>query len=233
MAKSVEDQVQDNAAKLASKILLVMSNVESVVKDKTNDFHKYKYASDAAIITAVRVAMIKHKLVALPSQISCLREGDMTTVCVDYTLIDAETGYSTVCRVHGQGQDKGDKGAYKAATGAEKYFFLKAFMIPTEDDPENEGPAQRPQQAKPAPARQAAPPARQTAPAQAKPVFSEEDQAKAQELIEAIIEKASFPELQAFGLTIKPTIEKLPADLQEKVRAVYLAEITKFRKLQK
>jgi hypothetical protein len=36
----------------------------------------------------------------------------------------------------GEGQDAGDKGPYKAMTGAQKYALMKTFMIPTGDDPE-------------------------------------------------------------------------------------------------
>jgi len=36
----------------------------------------------------------------------------------------------------GQGADKGDKGVYKAITGAKKYFIANLFLIPTDDDPE-------------------------------------------------------------------------------------------------
>jgi hypothetical protein len=36
-----------------------------------------------------------------------------------------------------------DKGVYKALTGSEKYFLMKAFLIPTGDDPEKESKDER------------------------------------------------------------------------------------------
>ncbi len=55
-------------------------------------------------------------------------------------LLDVDSGESHVSTAYGQGQDKGDKGVYKAATGAEKYFLLKTFLIATGDDAEKESP---------------------------------------------------------------------------------------------
>lgn len=120
------------------KILKVMEEVKSVVKDGTNSFHKYKYASDAAIVTTIRKSLIKNKLICLPRQMSCTVNGEMTMLEVEYSVIDLDSGEIFYGRVYGQGQDKGDKGVYKAATGAEKYFLLKTFLLPTGDDPEKD-----------------------------------------------------------------------------------------------
>lgn len=228
MATEKRDETQDFAAKLASKILKVMDDVKSVAKDGTNSFHNYKFASDAAILTAVRVAMIKHKLVAIPSQELIERVGDLTTIKVVYTIIDAETGYMSQATVFGQGQDKGDKGAYKAATGAEKYFLLKALMIPTQDDPENEAPPARTE--RPA----ASTTAKTTAPPKAEPVTdSEEVQAKAQELMDSFKDSSDYPTLEKRGKEYAKVIEKFSKPLQDKVRAAYLVEKKKFQKLEK
>lgn len=135
---------------LTSKILKVMSEVTFVSKDKefkASSSFRYKYASDAAIVTSIRDAMIKHGLTALPSVKECIKEehknskGELfffTTVKVDYCLTDSDSGEHVVTTIYGQGQDKGDKGVYKAMTGAEKYYFLKTFLIPTTDDPEQD-----------------------------------------------------------------------------------------------
>lgn len=124
---------------LGTKILAVMAEVESVDKDGYNAFHKYKYTSDVAIVTAIRKSLIKNKLVVLPNQKLCTQSGDMTILTIDYTIMDVDSGENMVLTVVGYGKDSGDKGVYKAATGAEKYFLLKTFLIPTDDDPEKEG----------------------------------------------------------------------------------------------
>lgn len=121
---------------LAKKILNVMQAVEKIGKDGRNDFHKYNYASDEAIVTKLRGEMIKNGLILTPHQKSCVKEGDVTTIEVEYTLRDADSNEFLISSIFGQGQDRGDKGAYKAATGAEKYWLLKTFLIPTSDDPE-------------------------------------------------------------------------------------------------
>ena len=129
------------------KILQVMQEVTSVGKDGTNTFQNYKYASDAQIIESIRPSLMNAGLLLLPTheEIQTLVTKDskgvdsvLTTVKVRYRIVDVETGESIESVVYGQGQDKGDKGIYKAATGAGKYLVLKTFFLPTLDDPENE-----------------------------------------------------------------------------------------------
>lgn len=230
MVKPLEE-LNDAGAKLAAKILKIMDEVKSIAKDGTNAHFNYKFASDAAILTAVRGAFIKHKLVAIPSQEACERVGDLTTVKVVYTIIDAETGYSCQATAYGQGQDKGDKGAYKAATGAEKYFLLKALMIPTQDDPEADTATDRPATGTGRPAsRPAAAPAPATS---AKIPDTEEAQAKAQELMDSFTDAGTFPELEKRGKAYAGDIKKFSPLLQAKVKAAYLVEKKKFQKLEK
>lgn len=124
---------------IGKKILAVMEGIEKVSKDKKNSFHNYNYASDEAIVGAIREVLIKNGLIVTPSQLECHQTGELTTLAIEYTLLDVDSGEKIVSKVYGQGQDKGDKGVYKAATGAEKYFLLKTFLIPTTDDPEANG----------------------------------------------------------------------------------------------
>lgn len=123
---------------IGAKILKVMEAIKSVAKDGTNSFHKYKYATDAAIVGTIRKELIKNKLICIPKQLSCIVSGEMTTLEIEYTMLDIDSGEALVTKVFGQGKDSGDKGVYKASTGGEKYFYLKTFAIPTDDDPEND-----------------------------------------------------------------------------------------------
>lgn len=134
---------------LAAKILAVMTAVDRIAKDKRNDFHKYDYASDEAVVSALRQAFIANRIIVYPKQVGCVREGDITSLQVAYHIVDVDSGEKEIVPAFGQGQDKGDKGVYKAATGAEKYFLLKTFLIPTGDDPEatnGDGQATKPKQ---------------------------------------------------------------------------------------
>ena len=51
----------------------------------------------------------------------------------------------------GSGDDPADKGLYSAYTGAVKYFLMKAFLIPTGDDPEADEGTDKRAAEKPAP----------------------------------------------------------------------------------
>ena len=57
---------------------------------------------------------------------------------MEFKFIDGETGEEITFKMSGSGQDAGDKGIFKAISGAQKYALMKAFMIPTGDDPEQD-----------------------------------------------------------------------------------------------
>lgn len=232
-------------ASLAAKILAVMADVEEVAKDSVNAFHKYKYASDAAIITEVRKAMIAHRLIAIPDQKRCDVVGEMTTITVEYTLIDADSGESTKATVHGQGKDSGDKGAYKAATGAEKYFFLKTFLIPTTDDPESNGngkaeqrPAAKsgPWKPSPKPAPAPAPPKPAPAPAEKVPEKGpmkmnekdENDCLLGAEIVDAFYAAETLEALEQLASKHKDEIVGFKKDLKDWVRQEYVSVRKRF-----
>lgn len=62
------------------------------------------------------------------------------SVTLECSLIDCDTGFTETSIVMGEGMDKGDKGIYKAYTGAIKYFLANTFMVSTGDDVEKESP---------------------------------------------------------------------------------------------
>jgi len=133
---------------VAKKLLAVMKAVKYVQKDGKNTFQHYNYASEAALIGAIRIHLIEAGLVLVPSvteyQIHFSEyekngkpiTNSLTSAIVEYTVIDADSGESITFRTLGQGADTGDKGAYKAATGANKYALMKLLQIATGDDPE-------------------------------------------------------------------------------------------------
>ena len=144
----------------------VMKSVSYVQKSSENKFHGYKYASESSLLESLRPAMIDQGLVLIPSigNVSPIEAHDNTTVTVEYTLAhtSGEIWPDKIIAV-GCGNDKsksgsvGDKGIYKALTGANKYLLFKLFQIETGDDPEKEdGDKSAPNQEveKPAPKRQ-------------------------------------------------------------------------------
>ena len=135
----------------------VMDEAKYVQKNAENKFHGYKYASEAALLETLRPAMIKHGLVLIPSvsNASAIDEHGNTLVSVEYTLahISGEVWPDKITAV-GCGNDRarngtvGDKGVYKATTGANKYLLFKLFQIETGDDPEKDETAPPPAQDK-------------------------------------------------------------------------------------
>ena len=135
---------------LYSKLAEVMAEVEHVAKRGRNDFHKYDYATEADITSAVRKGLAERRVMILPACIRSSREpigktksGNtivLTRVDMSFTLTDGESGEKHVSLFQGEGADEADKGMNKAYTAALKYFLLKTFLIPTGDDPEAADP---------------------------------------------------------------------------------------------
>lgn len=123
---------------LYKKLSAILAEVGYIKKDKRNEFHKYNYASEAIILERLHPLFKKHGLILNINCSDYVRQGDITTVKTTIKIIDADSGQEEISAFYGEGQDKGDKGIYKAYTGAMKYFLMKTFMIPTGDDPEKE-----------------------------------------------------------------------------------------------
>jgi len=122
-----------------------MSEVQYIQKRGVNKFHKYKYATESDVSEKVREVLAEQNVVMLPDVVEHTsrehknKSGNteyIATVKMKFTFIDGETGESLSIHSIGEGQDAGDKAVYKAITGAQKYALMKAFMIPTGDDPE-------------------------------------------------------------------------------------------------
>ena len=126
-----------------AKIAKVMSQVERVPKNGYNNFHKYEYATESDLTEAIRPILQEAGLAFFSTVIEQERDGEFTKAKMEFTLADVETGETLTSTYWGEGQDKGDKGLYKAYTGAVKYFLMKTFLIPTGDDPEQD---EKPQQ---------------------------------------------------------------------------------------
>lgn len=131
--------------KLVKKLAEVMKQVKYIQKTGRNTFHNYNYATEADVNEKVREVLAEQNVIMIPNVKSqSYREHInnkgkteyITTAEVEFTFIDGETGETIAFTTFGEGQDAGDKGTYKAITGAQKYALMKTFMIPTGDDPE-------------------------------------------------------------------------------------------------
>ena len=142
------DNRKDRAI-LYKKIAAVTAAVSRIPKNGFNSFHRYKYATESDITDGLRELLTANGLAFLPPSVLAYertstqkKDGspgdDLTRVQMQFELGCADTGevYSSI--MWGEGQDSGDKGFYKAYTGAVKYFLMKTFLIATGDDPEQD-----------------------------------------------------------------------------------------------
>lgn len=138
--------------KILGKLHAIMSECDFIAKDKTNDFHKYAYASEQTIKETLHPLLVKYRVFL---QIECSTpefsgnkttikpdgtmveiKGNVTQLPLKYTFWDVESGEYLGGTFTGSGEDQADKGTYKAITGALKYILTSNFLIPTGDDPE-------------------------------------------------------------------------------------------------
>ena len=134
------------SAKITTALHAVMSKVGYIQKQGENTFHGYKYASEADLLEKLRPAMIEEGLLLIPSieSVTSIDEYGNTNVLVAYTLVHKDGDvWPHPIRAAGCGGDRnkngvGDKGLYKALTGANKYLLFKLFQIEPGNDPEND-----------------------------------------------------------------------------------------------
>lgn len=150
--------------KLAAKLAQIMGKIEDrIPKHGWNDFHKYEYVTEADIADHMRGILAEHNVAFLASVEEASDLGNnITRLRIKFSFIDGDSDERLDFYGFGDGQDKGDKGIYKAFTGAAKYALMKTFLIATGDDPEDDSkasgrgkpdkPPKAPEQPKSAPA---------------------------------------------------------------------------------
>lgn len=202
------------SAKIAQALHGVMTKCGYVQKTGKNQFHGYRYAGEADLLDKLRPAMIEEGLLLLPSgkTITGPDEHGNVHVAMEYTLAHKDGDiWPEKLVAFGAGNDRakngsvGDKGVYKAITGANKYLLFKLFQIETGDDPEEQAEAPPP------------PPAR-------KPnVNPYAKSPKADELIEEMHKQGDVAALKTWKDEAAPVIEKLPDPEYAKFKAAYQA----------
>ena len=130
------------------RLVEVRKCVTAIGKDaKTNFGEKFKYVSSNNILSVLRPAMDEFGLLLecrVTGHTLNTKWGDtdrkehMTELDIEFVWVNADNPAEKIpCPFYGQGLDTGEKGVGKALTYAEKYFLLKFFNIPTdEDDPD-------------------------------------------------------------------------------------------------
>ena len=120
-------------------------NAKGVFKrEGNNTFDKYKYFSEAQYKILFTQLLSENGL-----ELTSIEDRNIefkgtekmpfgNKVCLCFRLTDIETGFFEEGYMSGVGIDKGDKGIYKAYTGALKYYFANTCMVATGDDPEKD-----------------------------------------------------------------------------------------------
>lgn len=142
-------------AKLQSKknaLRKALSEKGVMEKDKENAHSHYKYFSESGYKKLFTELFSAHGLELSVTEKSVDNiEGTSNMpfgrrVTLVFTLTDTDTGYFEVSEFSGEGMDMGDKGIYKAYTGALKYYLASTFNVATGDDPETESPSGKKEQ---------------------------------------------------------------------------------------
>lgn len=132
---------------LFAKLVEVAQAIDHVEKGGRNTAQSYDYVRAVDVARIVRKELSDRGVVPITSTrvVSVEPAGQtrsgaiqyLTTIAGTVTFHDSESSDLVSFDIVGQGIDTGDKGIYKAITGALKYALTTAFLIPNEaDDPE-------------------------------------------------------------------------------------------------
>ena len=171
---------------LAQRFLDARKEIKVMTPEGYNDHFNYNYLSDAQIVSRIKTVLDKHGILFIYNSKSLgfqIFEHKFTDkwnnekvertiynrVSVEYHFASADDSADMISGEGlGESLDKGDKGVYKAITGAIKYIYIKTFLIPTKDDPETDNNTLDTERKVTPDVTQEQPPATQTKPAAAK-----------------------------------------------------------------
>jgi hypothetical protein len=126
---------------LKQKLVAIRSALGPVKKEHRNPHFNYDYVSEGQIMALLEPQFTEHGILyttSVEKQDVHYTEKGGVFVAVEtlHTFEDLATGETLVLKGAGLGWDSGDKGSYKAQTGAAKYNLMKNFMVSDEADPE-------------------------------------------------------------------------------------------------
>lgn len=123
---------------LAAKMAETQLAIDGVPRSGRADMgqYSYDYATENDLMNAVRGELAKRGVAIYVSWVRAEMQGTLTTVYGEMRFVDSESGEREVIGMIGTGADRGDKGIYKAMTGANRYALWKTFLIPTGDEPD-------------------------------------------------------------------------------------------------
>lgn len=131
------------------KLLLLQQAMKGFKKDAQGQ--NYQYVSGTKVLNNIREHMdslgliLKTEVIGIQNQrqdytvghgkpSQRIKEEVLTTLKLRFTWVDVETGETDVNLFAANGQNDWDKGFGSAITYGERYFLLKYFHIPTDED---------------------------------------------------------------------------------------------------
>lgn len=128
---------------LAQKLVEVLADLGPVEKKSRNQHFGYNYISEGQMMAELRQRLSSRGIFLFTSVESITptygdgKAGVFVAVTTKHTFYDATSNEKFEVGSAGVGWDSGDKGVYKAITGATKYALMKNFLVTDEvNDPE-------------------------------------------------------------------------------------------------
>jgi hypothetical protein len=139
---------------LGQKLVAAALDIDSIAKSGYNQAQHYAFATAETLISDIRGPLLSRGVLVLagehetderPRETRGGGQTSITTVHLEFTFLDVETGETLALRWLGRGEDPMDKGVGKALTNALKTFLRQQLLLPWgQDDPEaDEGSDQR------------------------------------------------------------------------------------------
>ena len=139
------EQTATQPLNLRAKLSMVYARVDHIEKSGRNAKQNYDYVRSADVLHAIRKALIEYRVYAETNfdllstyDIKTNSGGNMHTATVKAFIVfhDLDSDERITGSGLGDGADGGDKGIYKAQTGAIKNALRNSFLVPDSADPE-------------------------------------------------------------------------------------------------
>ena len=128
---------------LAARLASIAKDIGWIEKGGTNDAQKYKFVQESDVVAKLKPALAEAGVIVVPTHrlisvvpFTTARGSQQFLTTIESTFSFTDGAEFINVQTIGQGADTGDKGVYKAMTGAKKYALLQAFLLATGDDPE-------------------------------------------------------------------------------------------------
>lgn len=158
---------KDRPKNIYARLAQINGFIGVIRKTGVNDFHKYTFAKESDLVEEIRpmlseygiwieqglhadpeLGLIAHQRLPQYKARDQVTIDSLTVITKRFRFVwwNPESGALETTEWEpfmGYGDDTGDKGYYKAETGAVKYFLMKTFMIATGNDPEADAAVDR------------------------------------------------------------------------------------------